>query len=202
MPRPRYRACLESGLKLDLNRLRRRGYVTPGHRTGPKFIRWSWTQTDEEVASGTLEAQMTNPEEGWLRIRLGELDQWLSLVSQPRKFGGHQWYFECPVTRRRASVLWMPPGARRFASRQAWRRQVAYASQFETRYGRALLMAQRIRTKLAGPEWAGLDGNDPPKQKWMRWATYNRMLDRCDRYESVADERLFMLAAKLMRAGG
>ena len=29
MPRPRQRACLEHGLKLDLNRLTQRGFVRP-----------------------------------------------------------------------------------------------------------------------------------------------------------------------------
>jgi len=96
----------------------------------------------------------------------------------------------------------MPPGAHSFASRHAWRRQVAYASQFETWEGRALRMAQRLRTKLAGPDWAGLDGTDPPKPKWMRWRTYNRIMDRCDRYEEIADRALIMLGAKLLHYGG
>jgi hypothetical protein len=30
MPRPLQRVCLESGLKLDLNRLARRGFIKPG----------------------------------------------------------------------------------------------------------------------------------------------------------------------------
>jgi hypothetical protein len=47
------------------------------------------------------------------------------LVSRPRYYGGHQWFFVCPVTGGLATVLWRPPGASKFCSRQAWGRQVA-----------------------------------------------------------------------------
>jgi hypothetical protein len=35
MPRPRQRACLEDGLRLNLNRLARQGFIRPGAATGP-----------------------------------------------------------------------------------------------------------------------------------------------------------------------
>ena len=104
MPRARQRACLEQGLKLDLNMLARQGLVRPRAKYGPNGI---------------------SNYEGWLRIQIGNFDQWIELVAQPRRFGGRQWYFRCPDTHRRCSVVWRPPGASRFCSRQAWRRQVA-----------------------------------------------------------------------------
>jgi hypothetical protein len=52
MPRPRQRACLKHGLKLDLNELARQGLVRRGGRLGLYSIRWSWTHTGEEIASG------------------------------------------------------------------------------------------------------------------------------------------------------
>lgn len=200
MPRPRERACLQEGLKLDLNSLARRGFVSPGHLTGPAGIRWSCTYTDEHIRSGTIEANMGHPSDGWFRIRIGSLDQRIGLWAQPRRFGGHQWYFRCPRTGRLASVLWMPAGARTFASRQAWGRQVAYASQYETWHGRALTMAQKLRMKLGGPDYWALSG-DPPKPKWMRWRTYNRIMDQADRYEAIADRRLVMFAAQFLKGG-
>jgi hypothetical protein len=201
MPRPRYRASLQQGLRLDLNKLRRNGFVCPGSRTGPNFIRWSYVYTDEEITSGLLTASMEYENQGWLRIQIGKLDQYLTLVPQPRRFGGRQWYFECPKTGERCSVVWMPPGAHSFASRRAWGAQVTYNSQLQTRYDRALTQGQRLRAKLGGPDWAGYNGDDPPKPKWMRWKTYNRILDRSDRYESIADERLVYFVARLMDRG-
>ena len=129
MPRPRQRVTLESGLKLDLNKLRRQGLVSPGAKCGA-VIRWTNTYTGEEIANGVITSNMEGKYEGWLRIQLGGLDQTIILVPKPRHFGGYQWYFVCPVMNRYASVLWMPPGANRFCSRQAWGRRVAYASQF------------------------------------------------------------------------
>jgi hypothetical protein len=61
-------------------------------------------------------ANMQGDYEGWFRIQVGALDQWIVLVAQPRHFGGRQWYFLCPVTSRLVSVLWKPPGASRFVA--------------------------------------------------------------------------------------
>jgi hypothetical protein len=122
---------LEQGLKLDLNKLARQGLVSPGAKVGPNFIRWWNTYWDEEIASGLIGASMEGEYEGWFRIQIGNLDQTIILVPKARHFGGRQWYFVCPVMNRCASVLWKPPGANRFCSRQSWgSRRVAYSSQF------------------------------------------------------------------------
>ena len=41
MPRSRHRACPQGGLKLDLNRLARKGYIKFGANIGAKGIVWS-----------------------------------------------------------------------------------------------------------------------------------------------------------------
>ncbi len=140
MSRWRQRVRLEDGLKLDLNRLIQWGVARPGAKCY-STIRWSYRRTDHEIASGRLTADLIGMQRGWLRLELGALDQWIDLEPAPRHFGGRQWYFICPVTGRRASVLWKPPGATRFASRQSWGRQVAHGSQFQPGYVRADLRA-------------------------------------------------------------
>ena len=103
-----------------------RTFLVPGRdRSHP--IEWTNTYTGEAVAGGIITADMEGPDEGWLRVRVGELNQRITLRALPHHFGGRQWYFRCPATQRRCSVLWMPAGARHFCSRQAWRKQVAYA---------------------------------------------------------------------------
>jgi hypothetical protein len=63
------------------------------------------------------------------QIQLGNLDQRIVLIARSRHFGGRQWYFMCPAMNRPVSVLWKPPGASRFCSRQKWGRGVvAYQS--------------------------------------------------------------------------
>ena len=121
--------------------------------------------------------------------------QQITLVSRPRHFGGLQFFFACPATGRLATVLWKPPGASKFCSRQAWGRQVAYRSQFQNASDRAYLGKERIKERLIGD----LDPNQwdlPPKPKWMRWATYNRYVERFDDYEEMADQAFISSVVK------
>jgi hypothetical protein len=183
MPRWRERVRLEDGLKLDLNTLIRQNLVRPRAAWGSTII-WSYRYSGEQIASGQVTADMSNASGGWFRIQLGTLDQRISLDAVPRHFGGQQWYFLCPRTWRPVSVLWKPPGARNFASRQAWGRQVAYGSQFETRHDRALSRAQDIRYRLGGPDHVSvIDGITPPKPKGMHRRTYETKLKRLEIYE-------------------
>jgi hypothetical protein len=194
MARSRQRVCLQDGLKLDLNRLIRKGLIRRG-AFARSFIRWTHSYWGE-IANGSISADLTGNLHGWLEIEIGGRAQRLSLIACPRPFGGRQWYFICPRVGRRASVLWRPPGANRFHSRQGWGRHVvAYQTQFNDATGRAHLGQSRIKSRLIGDndpdEW-----DSPPKPKWMRWATYNRYSDRHDRYEHVLDCGLVALAAK------
>ena len=197
MPRDRQRATLESGLKLDLNALMRQRLLRPGWRFGPFQYGWSNTYTGEAVATAVISGNM-GPQVGWFKIQLGNREQTVDLVSQPRNFGGRQWYFECPVTYRHCSILWKPPGASRFCSRHAWgTRRVAYSSQFLDRDNRAHRGRAKIKAKLI----ADLDPNEwelPPKPKRMRWATYNRLEGRFDRYEEILAFGIADLAAKFL----
>jgi hypothetical protein len=80
-------------------------------------------------------------------------------------------------------VLWRPPGAKEFRSRQAWD-------------GKAKIKA-RLIGDLDPDEW-----ELPPKPKWMRWRTYKRLAERFEEYDDMTypdDATLCALAAKLMR---
>jgi hypothetical protein len=196
MARPRERVRLEDGLKLDLNKLIRQKLVRPGSKTGAG-IRWNYRYSGEEIVSGTITADMTGDQRGWFRLQLGNLDQWFELQAEPRHFGGWQWYFLCPVKDRIASVLWKPPGANRFCSRQTWGRQVAYGSQFASPHDRALNAAQDIRYRLGWEDYTSIDDCMPPKPKWMRWRTYERIIQRCEANEAICNQYLWGILARL-----
>ncbi len=198
MARHRSRVCLENGLKLDLYRLAKQGFVRPGYTTGENFIRWSYVCTDEEIASGVITAGMEHAQDGWMRVQLGKLDQSITLRAVPRHFGGRQWYFICPDTGRRVSVLWYPTGARHFASRHAWRGQVAYKSQFETPEDRAHRGQSKIMARLTG-NTGSTDWNFPEKPKWMRWHTYNRHVEKFEAYDEMLDNVMLRFAQKMCR---
>jgi hypothetical protein len=104
MPRPRYRACLEDGLKLDINNLARKGFIKFGAKIGARGISWS-NSHQGEIASGAITADMTDPSHAWFRIANRGFEQRITLVSRPRHLGGRQWFFVCPVTGALASVL-------------------------------------------------------------------------------------------------
>jgi hypothetical protein len=196
MPRSRQRTCLQDGLKLDINLLARRGLIAPGSAAGHAI---RWVNSDGEViASGWISSDMQSDSEGLFNIQIGELNQQIALSTFPRHYGGRQWFFVCPVMNRRASVLWLPRGARHFASRHAWPGRVAYRSQFMTAMDRAYLGMERIKRRLIGH----LDPQDwdlPPKPKWMRWRTYHRLVERFERYEAALDAGALSQAIKLMK---
>jgi hypothetical protein len=125
---------------------------------------------------------MSGSQEGWLNIRLGDFAQKIALAGQPRRLGGEQWYFVCPVTNRPVSVVWKPNGANKFCSRQAWGKDVAYLSQFGSVADRAHLGKARVNCKLSQG-----DSSDPwslpSRPKGMRWITYNRLVTQYRKHE-------------------
>jgi hypothetical protein len=147
MPRTRSRVCLQDGLRLDLNRLARKGFIKFGANIGMRGIVWNNSYWGE-IARGIISADMTDPHDSWLTLQIGESTQRITLVSRSRHFGGRQWFFVCPATHRTATVLWKPPGAVRFCSRQTWGRQVAYASQFLDRDNRAHYGQSKLKSRL------------------------------------------------------
>jgi hypothetical protein len=196
MPRPTSRARLECGIKLNINRLVQAGAIRPGAHIES---RTAWANSYDGELTAIMEAKIRT-EEGWFRIKIQEidLDQRINLVSRACHFGGRQWYFVCPYMIRRVSVLWMPPGARYFACRQRWGRRVAYTSQCLGPEDRADRGKTKITSRLCRMSDADPDDWDfPPKPKWMRWRTYNRLLEKFDRYDEVAEAGWWIRLAKL-----
>ena len=63
MARPRRRVCLQDGLKLDLNRLARKGFVRHGANIGVRGIKWTHSYWGD-VATGMISANMSGNNEG------------------------------------------------------------------------------------------------------------------------------------------
>jgi hypothetical protein len=198
MPRWRERVRLEDGLKLDLNELIAKKLVRLGAFSTSR-LNWWRRMSGETIASVKITADMTDLDNPWLRLELGALDQRIALDFDTRHFGGRQWYFRCPRTGRRASVLWKPPGSPIFASRHAWGRQVAYGSQFETPRDRAISAAQDIRYQLGGKDYVAIGHFQPPKPKGMHWRTYDAKLERCKNYESICLQYFSGFLARLKK---
>ena len=182
MVKPRQRAMLEDGRKIDLNKML--AQLSSPMVSG---MRKAWT-----MAGGAIKIvlQLSSDEDGQVTIETEGIVQTIALVSQARHFGGRQWFFICPKAGVRCSVLWQVHGARAFLCRQAWHGHVAYRSQFESPRDRALTAAQRIRVKLGGREYLAL-GLSIPKPKGMHWSTYDRIIAKCDKYEQACEAYLW-----------
>src|SRR6185312_16954697 len=155
------RICLEHGQRLDINQLRRDGNM-------PRDL--------SDSSGGTLSVKYPTI----------SFEQEIRFTSRPRHYGGRQYYFECPITGRLASVLYRPPGAKQFASRRAWR-NVAYATQFAEATSRAHMAKAKICRQLGSvDEWDDF----PPKPRWMRWKTYERWRERYQLQEKRLDDAL------------
>jgi hypothetical protein len=203
MPRSLDRVCLQDGIKLDLNRLLRRGFLFLNGRTSGAGIQWTNSYWGD-VAIGTMSADMTGERLGWFSIRVdGAEDQHIHLRAKPRHFGGRQWYFACPTTQASVSVLWRPNGATRFAGREAWgSRRVAYRSQFLDQVSRAHHQQAKIKNRLC--ELGGFDPDErefPPKPKWMRLRTYKQIEAAFDRQEDILNAGIAAAAARLLGVG-
>lgn len=181
MARWRERVPLESGLKLDINRLIREEAIRPGEHAIWSVI-WK-TPAGRLYDSANIVADLRPGKFPHVTIKHGGREQEISLCFAHRHFGGKQWYFTCAWTNERVSVLWKPPGSRIFASRQFFGRQVAYYSQFETPRDRALSAARDIRRRVGGPDCISCLDPFPEKPKGMRWATYERLQHKCEQYE-------------------
>jgi hypothetical protein len=71
----------------------------------------------------------------------------------------------------------------------------------QTKYDRALRRARKLRLRLGGDP---ADNEYPDKPPRMRWATYNRLLDKLRAADGVADERLrrVLINAQMSGFGG
>src|SRR5262249_19186094 len=71
----------------------------------------------------------------------------------------------------------------------------------ETKFDRALRRARKLRLRLGGDL---ADDEYPDKPSRMRWATYNRLLDKLRAADGVVDEQLrrVLISAQMSGFGG
>ena len=158
-----------------------RRLVIPGHfRSGT--LAWTNASTGKEVALIGYEASLTDPKDARMRLHYTTTrwhdgskvasDYRVSLTTTQPHFGGVRWWFICPLSGRRTRTLYLPNGATRFASRQAYR--LPYQSQRDSRLDRSHNRQRRLYRKL-GASYASFDEIVPKRPKGMRHKTYARI---------------------------
>ena len=141
------RATVESAWRFDIDALVRGGAIQPGAYVEGNL---KFPSYDDELAI-EFESSATNPRERWLRLRYSIRDYWTgentkltTKFTSPRRARGSAasggGSSAQPKTGVCASSI-LPPGARRFRSRRAYR--LAYASQREAVHDRAMRRARQ-----------------------------------------------------------
>lgn len=191
------RDTVESCRSIDVNRLHREGCLRPGWWGG-----WQWTRDGEKVASITMRA-----EEGRLVLSYNYRrhgDEWQSveepvpIIQVPCRFGGSRPYFRCPgvvngiACGRRVAKLYGP--GKYFLCRHCYR--LAYPSQSEGEWDRALRRANKIRVRLGGDPGMCEPFPERPKGMWER--TYTRLQNEAFEAETLADTAFMIRAERLL----
>lgn len=173
--RTRNAGAVEATLRIDMRALRRRGFLKPGCTVSGS---WGWNLRGEACASVCLAVELDEPDGGGvLRLDYGHAGvsrcDSVSIIAAPCRYGGHRFYFVCPITGARCEVLAFAHG--RWASRQA--QKLTYYSQSEDTLSRLY----RARGKAEARAF-GMDGNPSP-----RAANRERLLARWKMLENAAD---------------
>ena len=175
------RPPVEDGVRLDISRLLALRQLQPGaHVRGS--LHWTSARDGTPVVTIGYEASLVDPASAWMRLYYTMIrgdgaktdrDVRIWLVTTRPHFGGLRWWFRCPISDRRTRVLYLPPGALTFASRQTY--QLGYRCQRETEVDRATERSLRARKRLG----ADLDLLEMPRchrPKWMRRKTFQRLV--------------------------
>jgi hypothetical protein len=182
------RNLVEHAFVLDVANLAREGRIPPGTKTSG---RWQvFTPTGGNALTLSYESDLTNLDEASIRLSFHlsgiESHQRVRFAVTSPRFGGVRMWFMCPVTGRRARVLYLLNGSRQFASREA--HGLCYRSQGESGLFRSITQAQNIRARLGGS--LSVYAPFPPRPCGMHQRTYERLRTKALAIEAAAREAL------------
>ena len=174
---------------LDINKLNRDGALNPGASLTSRWSRNGQPFGSVAIRGGsdriTIACRCQTRDGPWAKV-----EQIIPILWKPCRYGGQRPYFACTGqvrgVRCNRTAIKLYGAGQYFFCRRCYR--LAYASQSETYYDRALRRAQAIRTKLGGTG----SMMDPfpirPKGIWRK--TYQRQFEKADQ---AADISLFHL---------
>ncbi len=185
----------EHALALDLRALVRGEHVRPGTVTvgqvvvrtpiGDRHvtIRYNADVTDLDAAQVVLAFQVDGLER----------QQRVNLTATEPHLGGIRLWFLCPITGRRAGVLYLPDDQGQFASREAYR--LSYRSQSDSKVFRGVSRAQKVRARLGGD--LSIYSPFPARPRGMHRRTYERLREAGLKIEQAALEALLIWEAEI-----
>ncbi len=171
---------VEGSRSLSVMKLARAGYLS-----GLTLGSWQWTRGDETTASilitgargaVTLNYRVRSGGDDWEPVR-----QWVPIRWTPCRLGGARPWFVCAVSANGVycgrQVAKVYHAGQFFACRHCYR--LGYAVQRGGPMDRAHHRLARLHRKL-GSDYYGPDGIPPPRPKWMRQRTYDRVVQQIE----------------------
>ena len=156
-------------LALDIRQMKAHDWLHDGFAG-----KWNWYSRGERIARIGFAVRQSS-----VHLDYSQNDESMSysvnLDKTPCHYGGHRTWFLCPARGcgRRVAVLY---GGKVFACRKC--HDLAYASQSEAGWDRALCKADKIRDALG---WdAGVANGWGAKPKGMHWDTFYKLTDKHD----------------------
>ena len=185
------RDTCESYTRIELPYLRRRGMLQPGY-----YGSLSWNRGGEP--SGNIRFRMhENSMELIYKFRAHGAEDWqevnetVPFTYSRQHLGGQRRWFICLSCRRKCAVLY---GGTHYRCRKCW--NLAYQSQHEAPYQRALSKAQKFRQRLGGSPCT--DDSFPEKPKGMHWRTYDRLIERGEALDEQAERAGLAMFGRLL----
>jgi hypothetical protein len=184
---------------LDVNHLRKAGAIADGWAGS-----WAWTRNGEKTASIFMRSERNHVTltyrwrpngADWQDVTEVVAIRWVDC-----RYGGQRPFFVCPggvlgvICARRSIKLYS--AGQYFLCRHCHR--LRYAVQSEDRWDRAMRKAGKIRTKLGAEP--GLCAPLPRRPKGLWHRTYEGMMKAIFEAEELVDERLSLMAARILRA--
>jgi hypothetical protein len=162
-----------------------------------------WTNGNEVASSINVHAEAERLDLSY-KVRVGDgkwedMVETIPLVHLRCRFGGSRVYFNCPGPKegsecgRRVTKLYL--SHRYFLCRRC--NQLAYASQYEQPWQRALRRVNTLKQRIGMDVGIGEPFPDKPKGMWVR--TYGCLLDEILQAEMLANEAQANMLNRLAR---
>ena len=196
--RPSGRSGVEGVRWLDINKLNRDNALTSG---AP--YTWSWSRNGQSLGSVSTRGTW-NKVTITFRCQTGngpweDVEQSMPIIWKPCRFGGQRPFFVC--TGKTGGTCCNRPAAKLYgAGKYFFCRRcygLAYTSQSEAYYDRALRRAQGLRTQLGGTGNMTAPFPDRPKGMWTK--TYQRHLEEAGQAEEISNQGLLLACQRIMR---
>lgn len=163
-------------LALDIRKMKALDCLLTGYAG-----QWNWYSRGERIARIGFSVRQSSIHLDY-SVNDEPMKYAVTLDKTPCNYGGHRTWFLCPARGcgRRVAVLY---GGRVFACRKC--HDLAYASQSEAHWDRALRKADKIRDAMG---WeAGIANGWGPKPKGMHWETFYSLAEQHDEASHLAN---------------